>query len=71
MDSQIACDKYLENGRVPQLKILETNVIKTLEILDSLKPELQTDHKRDNYKLHMLVPVQAYYMGKDYQERKE
>lgn len=62
MDAQITCEKFLEKPRQSSFNLLELSVQKMLKVLDEHSVDLKEDHKRDNYKLHSLVPLQTYYM---------
>lgn len=64
MDAQIACEKYLETATAVQFKLFEVAILSTLETLDGVREFMLDDSKRDNYKLHALVPLQTYYMQK-------
>lgn len=62
IDAQIAAERYLETAKDVHKSFLVMSVLDTLDIVRSLSDKLQDDPKRENYKLHLLVPTQLYYM---------
>lgn len=69
IDAQIACEKYLKKATAVQFKLLELGAMNAIEVLERYKEMLQQDPKRDNYKLHMIAPLQTYYMGQAYNKK--
>lgn len=68
MDAHLAADKYLTSGKEVHIKLLELSVADALEYIELLSDKLRNDPKTENYKLHMLVPLQLSML---IEERKE
>lgn len=62
MDAHLAADKYLESGKEVHRKLLEVSVTDALEYIELLSAKLKEDPKKDNYKLHLMVPLQLVIM---------
>ena len=58
MDAHLAADKYLGSGKEVHIKLLELSVADAMEYVELLSDKLRNDPKSENYKLHMLIPLQ-------------
>lgn len=65
MDAHLAADKFIQTGKEVHATLLEVNVNDALEYLEMMKENLTDDYKKENYKLHMLVPLQLLNMIKE------
>lgn len=54
----MAADQVLNTDRVMYEKILDISISEAMHLLQSMKEELQTDERFENYKLHLFVPIQ-------------
>ncbi len=68
MDAHLAADKYLASGKEVHVKLLELSVADAMDYVELLSDKLRDDPKSENYKLHMLVPLQLSIL---IEERKE
>ena len=73
MDAHMAADKLLSLKKDDQkadlkIKLLELTVSDALEYIQNLSSKLRDDPKTENYKLHMLVPLQLTLMLKEGKE---
>lgn len=59
LDAHMACEKYLASGREIHRKILEVTVEDAIAALSMYAEFLKDDPKSENYKMHMLVPMQT------------
>lgn len=57
-EAQDYAAKYLETGADLHKSVLKVSVNQTMDILDSYSDSLRDDEYVDNYRLHMLVPLQ-------------
>lgn len=73
MDAHMAADKLLSLKKDDQkadlkIKLLELTVSDALEYIQNLSSKLRDDPKTENYKLHMLIPLQLTLMLKEGKE---
>lgn len=57
-DAHHAAQKYVNTGKDIHYKMLEISVKDALDLIETVSEELKKDEMSDNYKLHMLVPLQ-------------
>lgn len=62
MDAHMAADKLLTSGKEVHHKMLNLTVTDAIEYINKYKDKLVEDPKAENYKLHMLVPLQLHLM---------
>jgi len=62
MDAHMAADKFINSGKDVHHKLLELTVTDALEYIIKYKKKLKKDSKTENYKLHMMVPLQLHLM---------
>ena len=62
MDAHVAADKVLSSGKEVHHRLLDLTVTDALEYITKYKKKLKNDPKIENYKLHMLVPLQLHLM---------
>ena len=62
MDAHLAAEKFLETGKDVHRKLLEVSVTDALEYVELLASKLKEDPRKDNYKLHLMVPLQLVIM---------
>tara|TARA_R110002153_G_scaffold29711_13_gene91212 strand:+ start:27379 stop:27660 length:282 start_codon:yes stop_codon:yes gene_type:complete len=62
MDAHMAADKLLSSGKEVHHRLLDLTVKDALEYITKYKKKLKNDKKAENYKLHMLVPLQLHLM---------
>jgi len=62
MDAHMAADKVLTSGKEVHHRLLDLTVKDALEYITKYKNKLKDDKKAENYKLHMLVPLQLHLM---------
>jgi len=57
-DAHFAAGKYLESGKDIHYKLLEVSVTEAIQNIELLKSAVQEDEMSQNYKIHLLVPLQ-------------
>lgn len=57
-DAHYAAQKYIESGKSVHQKMLEVSVQDALDLLELLSDKVKDDEMSDNYKLHLLIPLQ-------------
>jgi hypothetical protein len=57
-DAHFAAGKYIESGKDIHYKLLEVSVNEALQSIELLKSAVQEDEMSQNYKIHLLVPLQ-------------
>lgn len=62
MDAHMAADKLLSSGKEVHHKMLNLTVTDAIDYIQKYKDKLKEDPKVENYKLHMLVPLQLHLM---------
>lgn len=58
LDAHLAAERYLASGRDIHRKILEVTVEDAIAALSMYSELLKDDAKSENYKMHMLIPMQ-------------
>tara|TARA_R110000772_G_scaffold148811_3_gene259427 strand:- start:7263 stop:7541 length:279 start_codon:yes stop_codon:yes gene_type:complete len=71
MDAHMAADKFLTSGREVHVRLLELSVSDALEYIQKYKNKLTDDPKSENYKLHMMIPLQLHLMIEDEKDAKK
>jgi len=59
-EAEYSAERYLETGKDVHAKLLELSIDNAMEIFKSLSSELKDDEMLENYKIHLLVPLQMY-----------
>lgn len=62
MDAHLAAEKFLDTGKEVHRKLLEVSVTDALEYVELLADKLKNDPRKENYKLHLMVPLQLVIM---------
>lgn len=65
LDAHLAAERYLSSGRDIHRKILEVTVEDAIAALSMYSELLKDDPKSENYKMHMLVPMQVLELIED------
>jgi|TARA_R110000744_G_scaffold27075_3_gene66271 hypothetical protein len=65
MDAHLAADKWLSSQKEVHIKLLELSVADAMEYVELFADKIKGDPKAENYKLHMLVPLQLNMMISD------
>lgn len=71
MDAHMAADKLLGSGKEVHHKLLELTVADALEYVEKLSSKLRDDPKAENYKLHLLIPLQLNLMLREERDAKK
>lgn len=62
MDAHMAADKLLTSKKEVHHRLLDLTITDALEYIQKYKKKLVNDPKSENYKLHLLVPLQLHLM---------
>ena len=65
LDAHLAAERYLSSGRDIHRKILEVTVEDAIAALSMYSELLKDDAKSENYKMHMLIPMQILELLED------
>ena len=71
MDLHYTSMKYVETQKDLHKKLLEVNVEEAIEMLKSVREDIIDDEKLNDYKIHMLLPLQVYELIAIREKRQE